>query len=553
MKYKYLVLGLFLNFAAISTLSAQMLACAITSDLNPPAVNAGGSHAFTAVCPNPTWSVSGPGSINPSTGVYTAPTRVWAQDVSHGVQLLPNDSVYKLPVNNLAVEPRSSYWMQRVVDNYPTIASDHTFKLNLPGAMGFYDNVVNNSTPTQRMHFYYAGDSNPWQGALWSIPLPPNVNMQAGWSQDVGANLDMHLFTINPQTGVDAEIYAFYPDFPTIVITPGNPTSVAYTTHAIRTLQNPLRVYLSGIAGGCLILNGNYLATIVSQTPGTGGTLTVPVNTTGLSCSIGAPKMAGNVENCPTCNSQGGQHWFPYSNAIDGGTDAGGSPLSATSVHTEEWWNVVQQNILDPACNCVTLGHALRTDLSNSYISPRNLWPAILGNQVLFGHPNMALVSATTGATTTFTVSNVGCAGQSCLTYQLPCRGYTYTVGCEFHVYIGNYNPYSGVWSAANGTWLATAVSDMSFSISLNSTGFPTLPARGTFIFDWLPYGAHIRLKSSFDVDDFCSNNSLTDKCPYEKAILNTLKIYGLVLLDGTTPGDNWDSGIVSSELIPTN
>ncbi len=163
----------------------------------------------------------------------------------------------------------------------------------------------------------------------------------------------------------------------------------------------------------------------------------------------------------------------------------------------------------------------------------------------------MQLVSAVTGATTTFTVSNIGCGGQSCLTFQLPCSGYTYTVGCTFHIMIGNYNPYTGTWTVANGNWLATAVDNTHFTIPLNSTGFPALPYNGTFIFDWLPYGSHIRLKSSFDVNGFCSNNSLSDKCPYEKAILNTLQVYGLVLLDGTVPSDNWDSGIESSEFDP--
>ena len=547
MKCKYLVLGLLIVLAFIGSLWAQTAGghyCRITSDTTPPAVDAGSTHAFTASCPNPVWSVSGPGSINPSTGVYTAPATVWAQDVSRGWQLLPLNNAYKLPINRLPVDSRSSYWMQRVADDGPTIASYHTFKLNQPGVMGFYDNVVTNSTPTQRMHFYYAGDSAPYQDTLFPIPLPPNVNMQSGWSQDVGAGLDMHLFSINSQTGDDAEMYAFYPDFPTIAITAGNPTSIAYTTHSIRTLQNPLRVYINGITGGCSILNGNYLAIVASQTPGTGGTLTVPINTTGLICSSGAPKMGGNGEYCPTCNSQGGQHWFPYSNAITGGTDAGGSPLSATSIHTEEWWNVVQQNILDPACNCVTLGHALRTTLTNSDISPRNLWPAVQGAGVTGGHPNEELMSATIGTTTTFTTLNS-------IAPFTPCSGFTYTPGCTFHIFIGNLNPYTGTWAAANGNWLATAVDNNHFTIPLNSTGFPTLPSNGYFIFDWLPYGAHIRLKSSFNVDEFCSNNSLTDKCPYEKAILNTLQVYGLVVLDGTVPSDNWDSGIVSSEFDP--
>ena len=163
----------------------------------------------------------------------------------------------------------------------------------------------------------------------------------------------------------------------------------------------------------------------------------------------------------------------------------------------------------------------------------------------------MPLLSATTGATTTFTISSTNCNGVSYLSCQLPCPGFTYTIGCQFHIVIGNSNPYTGTWAAANGNWLATAVSNTSFSISLNSAGFPALPANGTFIFDWLPYGAHIRLKSSFNVDELCSNTSLTDKCPYEKAILNTLQVYGLVLLDGTIPSDNWDSGIVSSEFDP--
>jgi hypothetical protein len=483
--------------------------------------------------------------------VYTAPTTVWAQDVSRGVQLLPNDSVYKLPINGLPVDSRSSYWIQRVADNSPGSQPYHSFKLFQPGLLNFYDNVANTSTPTQRMHFYYPANSGPYQDTNFPVPSLPDLSMQNGWSQDVAAGLDRHIFSINSQTGDDAEMYNFYMDYQTIVISPGNPTRIAYTTHSIRTLQNPIRVYISGVTGGCSILNGNYMATVISQTPGVGGTLAVSVNTTGLTCSMGRPIMSGLLLGCNLCNSQGGQHWFPYSNSIYGGVDAAGSPLSATSIHTQEWWNVVQQNILDPACNCITLGHALRTTLSNAYISPRDLWPSILGHFVTGGHPNVTLLGATTGATTTFTIAPNSCGPQSYLQCELPCSGFTYTIGCQFHIVIGNSSPYTGTWAAANGNWLATAVSNTSFSIPLNSTGFPALPANGTFILDWLPYGAHIRLKSSFNVDQFCSNGSLTDKCPYEKAILNTLQVYGLVVLDGTVPSDNWDSGMVSSEFDP--
>ena len=254
--------------------------------------------------------------------------------------------------------------------------------------------------------------------------------MQNGWSQDVSFNVDRHLFSINVQTGDDAEMYQFVIDYQTISIASGNPTRITYTTNSIRTLQNPIRVFISGITGACSILNGSVMATVVQQTPGTGGTLSVAVNTTGMNCASGIPVMSGGISTCNRCNSAGGQHWFNYSNAITGGTDAGGSPISATSIHPEEWWNVVQQNILDPACNCVTLGHALRTTLSNSYISPRNLWPAVQGNGVTGGHPNVTLLSATTGATTIFTVSGNRCgtggnmSDLQCLT---PCPGFTYS------------------------------------------------------------------------------------------------------------------------------
>ena len=104
---------------------------------------------------------------------------------------------------------------------------------------------------------------------------------------------------------------------------------------------------------------------------------------------------------------------------------------------------------------------------------------------------------------------------------------------------MGNQNPYSGAsgWSSANGAWTAAAIDNTHFSIPLDSTGFPTLPVGGTFIFDWLPYGGRMRLKSSFNIPGFCTPTALTDKCPYEKAILNTLAVYGLIILDGTIPG----------------
>src|SRR5215831_10933009 len=39
-----------------------------------------------------------------------------------------------------------------------------------------------------------------------------------------------------------------------------------------------------------------------------------------------------------------------------------------------------------------------------------------------------------------------------------------------------------------------------------------------------------------------CTSTDLNNWCPYAKVYLNTLKKYGMVVADGTTPGDNWDN-----------
>jgi hypothetical protein len=257
-----------LRFLILALLSGSLWAttCTITSDTTPPAVVAGGAHNFTTSCPTPVWSVTGGGSINASTGVYTAPATVWAQDMSRGQQLLPNNSVYKLPVNSLPLDNRSAYWIQRVAD-----FGSHHLILGPPGKLNFYDNYVTNSSATQLMHFSDGIASGQYQNTAFPVPAVQNLSMQNGWSNDVANAGDMHLFSINQQTGDDAEMYYFFNDYQTIVITPGNPTSIAYTTHSIRTLQNPIRVYITGITGGCSILNNGstgILATVVSQAPG---------------------------------------------------------------------------------------------------------------------------------------------------------------------------------------------------------------------------------------------------------------------------------------------
>src|SRR6266700_4716590 len=80
-----------------------------------PVVNAGQTIAFTASVAEGggvTWSCPHcQGSIDPTTGVYTAPAAVHAQQSSGGYQLLPNDHIYNMRIDSLPVDPNSAKWI----------------------------------------------------------------------------------------------------------------------------------------------------------------------------------------------------------------------------------------------------------------------------------------------------------------------------------------------------------------------------------------------------------------------------------------------------------
>lgn len=508
----------------------------------PPGVAAGACFQFSANYPG-TWSVACRGTECQAgkidgNGLYCAPPVVVAKNQSRGCQLGPNNNAYNIPINKQPVSPYSSRWLSRIAGENDGGALSwvfHRFQVPTPGMLVLYDNVVDNATPAQKRHFYYGG---PWQDTLFAQPLPPEVEMESGWSQDMNAGLDRHMFTINRETCDDAEIYNDYVDFKSFSFGKGNPTTVKFTTETIRPLPNPLRVYISGGGEGC---NGTYLAKVVSP-----GELEVPLDST--SCSLHGAQIAGSSVNCPECNSGGGVHWPAASNALLYGVDAAGSPMSRTSIHSQEWWNAVQKHILDPACNCVTLGHSIRTTLTNSVIAPADLWPSISGHAVTWGHPQIHPLKVDKSNPAEFVLSPTDCNGQSYLQCVKPCDNWTFSIGCRFAVVLGGG---TGAWSQVNGKhYIAEVTGNASFIIPLNTSGHP-LPDTLYFYFDWAPYGSRFRLKPSFDVEHFCTNNSLADKCPYEKALLNTMQVYGLILLDGTYPGDNWDSNIVSDEFFP--
>ena len=454
------------------------------------------------------------------------------QNQSRGCQELPNNSPFNIPVNTLPVDSHSARWLTRVSEDgtqYPD--PDHNIKF-YPQLLGLYDNPVTNSTQQQLMHFYYPANSNGYQDTNFPIPPERTLLMESGRSVDAHNTGDRHLFTMNSSTCTGTEIYNLYVDFRTATFTPGNPTSVTWTTNTVWPIPQNYSVYISGATGAWAAANGNWRLTITGANSGT-----LPFD----SSQWGAPPAGTAVTSLPSpyagpnYNSQGGQQFSSKSYAQLGGVDAAGMPMSALSLKLEEWYAATQAGRSD-------LGHALRTTMSNSYLSARNIWPATLYALSVAGFQNK-LLSAINGTTTTFTA-------QSDISQSNPCDNYTYTPGCQFNITIFGL---TGAWAAANGDQTATAIDNTHFSVALNSSSWGQMPAGyGVyFVDDFFPYGATVRLSSSVDLNQLCTSTDLTNWCPYAKVYLATLQKYGMVVADGTTPSDNWDNGTVSSEFHP--
>jgi len=167
----------------------------------PPVVNQGTSFQFTANV-SVRWSCPGcAGSIDPSTGVYTAPVVVNSQQSYGGCQLLPNDHIYNTRIDSLPVNPNSAAW----------IAGAGTVPLNYLPAWNV--NYIDGSTPVQNMIFFYT----PTNNGPFYIPQYPKARIQSGWftyinnaTPGAATGYDRHFFTINPTNCTMQELYDYY-------------------------------------------------------------------------------------------------------------------------------------------------------------------------------------------------------------------------------------------------------------------------------------------------------------------------------------------------------
>ena len=181
-----------------SVVPATSAAVAITPSV-PPAVNQGTTFQFTANAAG-TWSCSGTdstgapspcaGSIDSTTGLYTAPATVKAQQSYGGFQVLPNNHIFNTRVDSLPVNPHSAAW----------IAGAGTVAVNyLPS---FPINYIDDTTPTAVQHFYYS----PGNDGVFQMPQYPDAKVEGGW---FASNLlgDKHWPSIDTTNGIFQEMY----------------------------------------------------------------------------------------------------------------------------------------------------------------------------------------------------------------------------------------------------------------------------------------------------------------------------------------------------------
>ena len=250
------------------------------------------------------WSCPGcAGSINPTTGVYTAPAVINAQQSYGGCQLLPNDHIYNTRIDSLPVNSNSAAW----------IAAAGTVPLNyLPE---WKVNYIDSSTPSQSMAFVYT----PANNGPFYIPQYPKARIQSGWSTYINnanpkasTGYDRHFFMINPNNCTMQELYDYYAaGYNTTCPTCTSQSGVKYngTDYA-------LPAHGATDAAGMFMMPQTLRIQELERAIATGGTINHALRFTlsnGMICSSSTANACGG-------NAQGTRHiWPATSEALSGG------------------------------------------------------------------------------------------------------------------------------------------------------------------------------------------------------------------------------------------
>jgi hypothetical protein len=500
--------------------------CALPS--SPVGVGAGEAYKLQASgCgASPTWSVKmGQGTVDQD-GTYHAPSSIPAYNYDRGYSELPNAAILNQPIDQLPVDPHSARWLERPA-NYGTqyLNSYHAFK----AYPAFYHNDVNAATKQQKMHALYPDRSGPFQDALFPVPGERDLEMECGFHMDAWPfKCDRHLFNIGPGarpgvTSWETEQYGLNLDIITATFTPGTNTGVSWTTNTVWQVQDQLSVHIYGGTGAWAGANGTWRLHVTGAASGT-----LPFNSSTWGPPPASLQMSTGGADCPTCNTSGATQFRSDSYAAYGGVDAASLPVGALSLKSEEWHAATLAGTY--------IHHALRTTLENGSLSCRSLWPA-LG----CANSQLTLDSAVNGNPTVIYT-------QYDFSDFAPCDGHTYTAGCSVDIAVYKL---TGAWAAFNGDHKCTLVDTHHVSCPVDSSQWGKLqaPYGAFFVFDWMPYGARLRLTwTDAQIEAFCSTQSW---CADAKTLLKTFKYEGLVMADGTYPADNWDTSRTESYFHP--
>lgn len=146
-----------------------------------------------------TWSLSSGsvGSINSSTGEYTAPATVTVNHQAAGCMVYPSASIFSTKISNLPVHSSSATWLA-VLNSASRITLAPNYGLN----------IVDNSTPTYSLNTLYT----PTADGTYPIADFPKLKRQGGYYSHPQSGLDRHIANVNKDTCEFTEMYNTFPE-----------------------------------------------------------------------------------------------------------------------------------------------------------------------------------------------------------------------------------------------------------------------------------------------------------------------------------------------------